>query len=118
VPIKTGSMVPSIRKQFNSQFTTVRYLAYLQELNSKHPGAIEFRVAETPLFIGKDFRDKMLAACESIVDVITQFNFNTLTSHAIPEEVRVPDENSHSHFIAFDFGMASAKMNRANMSRS
>ena len=62
-------------------------------------------MAETPVFIDKDFKNKVLSACESIVDVITQYNFNTLTSHAIPEEVRVPNENAHTHFIAFDFGI-------------
>jgi len=98
-------MVPAIRKHFNESFTIEKYHAYLDELNSKHPGAIEFRVAETPVFIPRDFKNKMLSACESIVDVITQYNFKTLSSHAIPEEVRVPDENAHTHFIAFDFGI-------------
>jgi hypothetical protein len=98
-------MVPEIRKRFNENFTTEKYYGYLEELNSKHPGAIEFRVAETPVFIGKDFKNKILSACESIVDVITQYNFKTLSSHAIPEEVRVPNENDHTNFIAFDFGI-------------
>jgi hypothetical protein len=105
IQTKSRSMVPSIRKRFNESFTTEKYHAYLEELNSKHPGAIEFRVAETPVFIDRSFKDKVLSACESIVDVITQFNFNTLSSHAIPEEVRVPNENAHTHFIAFDFGI-------------
>lgn len=98
-------MVPEIRKYFNANFTKEKYGAFLEDLHSKHPGAIEFRVAETPVFIDKTFKDKILSACESIVDVITQFNFNTLTSHAIPDEVRVPNENTHTHFIAFDFGI-------------
>ena len=98
-------MVPSIRKHFNENFTPEKYRVYLEDLNSQHPEAIEFRVAETPVFIDKDFKNKVLSACESIVDVITQYNFNTLTSHAIPEEVRVPNENAHTHFIAFDFGI-------------
>lgn len=98
-------MVPSIRYAFNEQFTTDRYHSYLKDLNSKFPDAIEFRVAETPVFIDRSFKDKILAACESIVDVITQYNFNILTSHAIPPEVRVPNENAHTHFIAFDFGI-------------
>ncbi|MDB5211726.1 MAG: hypothetical protein JWQ30_2553 [Sediminibacterium sp.] len=98
-------MVPSIRKHFNESFTIEKYHAYLAELNSKHPGVIEFRVAETPVFIDSSFKNKVLSACESIVDVITQFNFKTLSSHAIPEDVRVPNENAHTHFIAFDFGI-------------
>lgn len=98
-------MVPSIRQAFNEQFTVDRYQSYLKDLNSKFPDAIEFRVAETPVFIDRSFKDKILAACESIVDVITQYNFNILTSHAIPSNVRVPNENTHTHFIAFDFGI-------------
>jgi hypothetical protein len=98
-------MVPAMREWFNNNFTEEKYKAYLEELHNKYPGALEFRVAETPIFIGKDFTEKMIGACESIVDVITQFNFKTLTSHAIPADVRVPNENEFSHFIAFDFGI-------------
>lgn len=98
-------MVPEIRKYYNEHFTEAKYKAFLEDLNSKHPGAIEFRVAETPVFIDAAFRDKILSACESIVDVITQFNFSTVSFHAIPPELRVPNENDHSHFIAFDFGI-------------
>ncbi len=98
-------MVPSIRQQYNQAFTQEKYQLFLNELNSKHPGAIEFRVAETPVFVDRAFKEKILSACESIVDVITQFNFNTLTAHAIPENVKVPNENAHTHFIAFDFGI-------------
>jgi len=102
---KYYSMVAAMRKWFNENFTEEKYKAYLKKLHLLHPGALEFRVAETPIFVDKAFTQKMLAACESIVDVITQFNFKSLTAHAIPEDVKVPDENNHSHFIAFDFGI-------------
>nr|MCU0323503.1 hypothetical protein [Chitinophagaceae bacterium] len=86
-------------------FTQDTYEAFLKDLHSKHTGGLDFRVAETPVFVDKAFKDKILSACESIVDVITGFNFKTLTSHAIPANVRVPNENEFSHFIAFDFGI-------------
>src|SRR5207253_3134420 len=95
----------AMRKWFNENFTEEKYKAYLKELHLKHPGAIEFRIAETPVFVDKTFKEKMLSACESIVDVITQFNFKSLTAHAIPSDIKVPGENDHSHFIAFDFGI-------------
>ena len=98
-------MVPSMRSWFNANFTEEKYKAYLAELDAPHPGALDFRVAETPIFVDKAFTDKMLSACESIVDVITQYNFKALTSHAIPDDIKVPGENNHSHFIAFDFGI-------------
>ncbi|HWB25455.1 MAG TPA: hypothetical protein VG738_08235 [Chitinophagaceae bacterium] len=98
-------MVPAMREWFNSHFTEEMYKGYLDELNAPHPGAIEFRVAETPVFVDRDFKNKMLSACESIIDVITQYNFKSLTAHAIPADISVPGENNHTHFIAFDFGI-------------
>lgn len=105
VAAKLKTMVPSIRKEYNNRFSATIYQQYLEELNNAHPGAIEFRVAETPVFIDREFKDKILSACEHIVDVICQFNFSTLTSHAIPETLRVPGEDAHTHFIALDFGI-------------
>src|SRR6188768_4246577 len=98
-------MVPSIRKDFNKNFTKEKYEVFLKELHAVHEGAIEFRVAETPVFVPKDFTQKMLDACESIVDVIVDPRFMDLTARAIPHNVKVPHENKHSHFIAFDFGV-------------
>jgi hypothetical protein len=98
-------MVPSIRKAFNDAFTEEKYNEYLHKLNAPHPGHIEFRVAETPVFCDKVFTDKMISACESIVDVIVSPGFKELTKRALPADVNVPNENDHSHFIAFDFGI-------------
>ena len=98
-------MVPAIRKDYNKNFTKEKYEAFLNDLNGVHPGAIEFRVAETPVFVPKDFTKKMLNACESIVDIIADPKFKELTKNAIPNHLQVPGENYHSHFIAFDFGI-------------
>ncbi|MEI9946060.1 MAG: hypothetical protein WDN26_17790 [Chitinophagaceae bacterium] len=98
-------MVPAVRSAFNKNFSVQKYEAFLHELHNVHPGAIEFRVAETPVFVPKDFTKKMLDACESIVDIIVDPKFKELTNHAIPKNVKVPGENDHSHFIAFDFGI-------------
>lgn len=98
-------MVPAIRSAYNQHFSETQYQAYLKALHAQHPDAIQFRVAETPVFIDKSFKDKIINACESIVDVITQYNFKAITSHAIPDNVRVPNEDEHTHFIAFDFGI-------------
>jgi hypothetical protein len=98
-------MVPALRQAFNRSFTKEKYEAFLADLHSKHPGAIEFRVAETPVFANKNFKQKLVDACESIVDVITDPRFKELTSNAIPAEEAVPNENGHPHMIAFDFGI-------------
>lgn len=98
-------MIPALRKAYNDSFTKENYEAFLKELNEVHPGAIEFRVAETPIFVPKEFTARMLEACESIVDIITAPGFKQLTKNAIPAGLHVPGQSDHTNFIAFDFGI-------------
>jgi len=102
----TFYMVSSIRKRFNEDFTIEQYEKYLYKLHNTYPdGALAFRVAETPIFISKEFTNKILDACESIVDVILQPDFFEKSAKAIPLNVNVPNDKTYSDFIAFDFGI-------------
>lgn len=98
-------MILAIRKEFNKKFSAEKYQAFLDELNSIHPGAIEFRVAETAIYVPADFTRKLTDACERIVDVITDPSFRELTKNAVPDHLRIPNENEHTQCIAFDFGI-------------
>lgn len=98
-------MIPSLRQQYNQLFTDERYHHYLQALNSHYPSQLDFRVAETPVFVPDDFNQKMLATCEAIIDVIQTPAYKTQSDRAIPQNLMVPNEDSHPHFIAFDFGI-------------
>ncbi len=98
-------MVPHLRKTFNQEFTVERYEHFLQDLKGLHPGAIEFRIAETPVFIGKEFKRKLLDACEAIVDIIVGGDFKGLTERGIPKDENVKNENSRCPMIVFDFGI-------------
>lgn len=98
-------MVPAIRSAFNKNFSVNKYEAFLNELHNVHPGAIEFRVAETPIFVPKDFTQKIMDACESIVDIMLDPKFKELTKNAIPKHLRVPGDEGLPLFIPFDFGI-------------
>ncbi len=98
-------MIHSVRNDFNQNFTAEKYQAFLKDLDSLHPGDIEFRVCETPVFVDKEFTKKLIDACESIVDVICDPKFIELTENAIPPGEKVPNENRISHMISFDFGV-------------
>ncbi len=91
-------MVPSLRKSFNASFTRQHYTDFLADLDSPYPGAIEFRIAETPVFIPKDFSAKLTDICEHLVDLILEPRFKALTERSIPAGDRVPNENDHPHF--------------------
>ncbi|RWY49306.1 hypothetical protein [Mucilaginibacter gilvus] len=98
-------MNPSIRSTYNQNFTEEKYAEFLLSLNDGLKTPIEFRIAETPVFLTDDFRDKLLKAGEKIVATILKPDFKALTERAIPEQWRVAKENGHSHFIALDFGV-------------
>src|SRR5687768_12972613 len=98
-------MVPRLREQFNKEFTQEKYQAYINALQNVYPGHLEFRVAETPVFVSKEFTQKILDACNSIIDVISTPEYHNQSAGAIPSHLRVPNEDAHPHCIAFDFGV-------------
>ncbi|HEV2481372.1 MAG TPA: hypothetical protein VGS79_16985 [Puia sp.] len=98
-------MVPALRHAFNAAFTRQHYEQFLADLNSRYPGAIEFRLAETPVFIPAAFSAQLVDACEYIIDLILEPRFKEWTERSIPESDRVARENDHPHFLVFDFGI-------------
>ncbi|GGH17588.1 hypothetical protein [Mucilaginibacter phyllosphaerae] len=98
-------MNPSARKTFNQNFTEEKYADFLVDLNTGLKKPIEFRIAETPVFLTDDFRDKLLQAGEEIIAAILKPDFKEISERAIPDKWRVANENDHAHFIALDFGV-------------
>lgn len=98
-------MIPSIRQQFNSRFTSEKYDAYLHGLQNVYPGQLEFRIAETPLFIPKDFTQQMLDACDAIIDQVSTEDYKRQSDKAVPPNLNVPGQDAYPHCIAFDFGI-------------
>jgi len=97
-------MIPAQRQKYNQQFNTEKYQAFLSQLGEGYP-EIPFRVAETPIFVPQDLKEKLIAAGEEIIKLIKQSNFKALTQKAIPKDWNVPNENEQPHFLTFDFGI-------------
>jgi hypothetical protein len=98
-------MIKPVRQAYNQAFSPERYQAFLAKIDADLPGQLDFRVAETPVFVPKVLTNKILQACDDIIKVITQENFKTLTEHAIPAGQRVPNEDDHTQFMAVDFAV-------------
>lgn len=97
-------MIPSQRQKYNQQFTEEKYQNFLIELQNGYP-PIPFRVAETPVFVPKALKEKLIAAGEEIINLIKQPNFKELTQKSIPVSWNVHNENEQPHFLTFDFGI-------------
>ncbi|MFN4144454.1 MAG: hypothetical protein ACK4GN_01430 [Runella sp.] len=98
-------MIPSLRQQYNDTFSDSRYEEFIQSIHTDWPGQLDFRVAETPVFVPKALKEKLIEACESFVDVITGQFFKQKTQAAIPSGQNVPNENAHTSFLAIDFAI-------------
>ena len=97
-------MIQKYRNQFNQNFTEEKYKKFIKALEKDYQ-PIPFRVAETPIFIPQELREKLIAAGEEIIALIKQDNFKELTQKSIPSEWNVPNETAHPHFLTFDYGL-------------
>ena len=102
-------MIEKIRKQFNASFTQESFDACKNDIEKSYPGALDFKIAETPVFINKKLGEEMINTAKFIIDFIKSPDFISLTNSAIPENEKVKNENNHPHFIAIDFGICKNK---------
>lgn len=98
-------MIPAVRQAFNRQFSEDTYRRFLGDLTRLFGRELTFRVAETPVFVPKEFEVLLRQAGEEIVDFLIRPDFKALTENAIPKKLRVPNETDRSLFLALDFGV-------------
>ena len=98
-------MIPELRKIYNEAFTQAAYENFVNDCQQRFNKQIEFKVCETPIFIPADFRDKVFAAGNEIIDVICNSAFTSTSFNAIPSELVVPGDEGKPVFIALDFGI-------------
>ena len=101
-------MIPALRRQYNQAFTNEAYRAMLDWMGGQYGHLPKFNVAETPVFFPRDFRDKVLAACEDVLSVITAPGYAERAVAAIPEVENVPGQDEHPLFMQLDFGVCRA----------
>ena len=98
-------MIPSIRDHYNQQFSQSKYEAFLNDVHQQFNHVPGFRIAETPVFIPLDLRNKIFDACHYITDVITARGFHKISDGSLAPEYTVPNEDAHTTFLQMDFGL-------------
>ena len=104
-------MIASLRQKFNAAFTEQSHQNYLAALNTAFPGALDFSVAETPIFINKDFTEKMLATGDYVNQVIQSDRFNSITESSLKNVPLFPKETALPKCIVMDFAIAINEQN-------
>ena len=99
-------MIASIRQKFNAAFTEEAYQNYLAFLNTPFPGALDFSVAETPIFIDKNFTEKLLSTGDYVNQVIQSNSFKSITEPSLKNVPLFPNESALPQCIVMDFAIA------------
>ena len=99
-------MIKPYREAFNKHFTNEKYKNFLADIAKEFDYDPPFRIAETPVFIPKLLKERLLEACADINKVLTREDFKELTKEAIkhPDHI-VPDEDYRTRFLQMDFGI-------------
>ena len=100
-------MKPSIRKQYNEAFTEAKYQAYIEFIEKIQGGALQFRLAETPIFLDKEFAKKLMDAGNTICQQLTNPELLQQTSNAIPSHAITKNETELPECLVLDFAIAS-----------
>jgi hypothetical protein len=98
-------MIPEIRQQYNAQFSEKAYHDFVADMKAEFPGQLDFRVAETPVFVPRLLKDKLIRAGEDIIDVLVQPDFMAKTQRAIPPDQLAPNEDPRCALLTLDFAV-------------
>ena len=99
-------MIPELRTRFNEEFVPDRYAELLKLLERRCGGKVEFRVAETPIFVHRALLDRMATAgAELACHLINNSAYLAAARKAIPAAYRVAAETAHPNFLTADFAL-------------
>src|SRR6476646_3167232 len=98
-------MDPQLRSRFNADFSADKYNALLRCVNEAVRWPADFRIAETPIFLTREFRDEAVAAAQRISDETRTPEFARHAADAIPSGLEVPNESSHPEILIVDLGI-------------
>jgi len=99
-------MIPSLRKQFNENFTPEKYQAFLRRVDEACGTHVQFRLSETPCFFPKALIDRMAGdGAELIRQLVDNPAYRAKSEEAVPAEFKVPNEPDHPMFVQVDFGL-------------
>lgn len=94
------------RNTFNNQFSIEKYQSFLSSVHQDFPGVLDFRIAETPIFLTDAFVEKCTSAGEEIIDFIVHPDFKKYTEKAIPVGLFTPNEDDCPQLLSIDFAIS------------
>lgn len=99
-------MIPSLRQQFNDNFTPDKYQEFLRRIDDLCGTHVQFRLCETPCFFPKELLDRMARDGQELIrQLVDNPEYGKKSDEAVPAEFKVRNEPPHPMFVQVDFGL-------------
>jgi hypothetical protein len=103
-------VIPELRNHFNRTFTPERYAA-LRSLTEERCGTkVEYRVAETPVFLPLLLLEAMASEGAELLRTLLEMPaYLAAARKAIPAGYEIAGDSTHPHFLTADFALVREK---------
>jgi hypothetical protein len=99
-------MIPSLRQQFNANFTPEKYQRFLRRIDDVCGTHVSFQLSETPCFFPKELLDRMARDGQDLIrQLVDNPVYRAKSDEAVPPEFKVQNEPDHPMFVQVDFGL-------------
>ncbi|HMQ70802.1 MAG TPA: hypothetical protein PKC58_17635 [Ignavibacteria bacterium] len=98
-------MIKSLREKYISEFTESKYEEFVKDMNSEFDYKIDFRIAETPIFLPKKLMNEINNAAEDFTTALQSKEFREFSKGGLPKQLEVPNEDEHTSLLAIDFAI-------------
>src|SRR5213595_1005072 len=98
-------MDPKYRALFNAQISSEHYEWYQRELSRRLGSKFEFRLAESPVFLPDDFKARIVAAAQAIVDQLSDPARIAQMKRAMPARWDTPGMDALPNLTQVDFAV-------------
>lgn len=99
-------MIAELREAFNAAYKPENYQTLLKRLDARAGTKIDFRVAETPVFLPQQMLERMASAGAELTHQLLAWpEYMAGAQASIPEGFRVAGDSAHPHFLTADFAL-------------
>jgi len=99
-------LIPDLRQEFNEKFTPEGYAALLRITEERCGVRVDFRIAETPVFLPLTMLEQMARSGARLAEtLIGNRTYLDAARMAIPNGYHVASETAHPNFLTADFAL-------------
>lgn len=95
-------MIKEIHEEYIKNYSEEKFRSLMEKIHPYHNLALDFRIAETPVFVPESFKGELLKLLADIGDFLGQPGYSEKMKGGLPEKYRIPGQDDKPAFVAVD----------------